>query len=392
MRIVMVFPDPPLPFGGAGGREYYILLKGLVERGHRVTVFCGSADAPAHTAEVAHVFPPDKYDVRIYPHARNPRWNLCARAMTVLRPYSYMFNPDLRRDLQEELDLGYDALQLNQLWTGWVGMRYARRAVLHLHYLFSIDLSGGENLSWGTRLRRWMSCRAERYLLAQFQTIGTLTQRLADHVQVLNPDASVSVISTGLDLSLYEFEPNQTYDRPPTLGLIGGFDWEPTISAADRLLKRLWPEIKKQVPDAKLRIVGRRARQELVPWLDRPDVQIEEDVPDIKPYFRAIDVMLYAPRVGSGMKVKITESMALGTAVVTNADGVEGLNAVDGVHADVTDDDAKLIAAAVRLLKDPELRQRRRIEARKLVESLFDIRRTVEEFEVLYKRVMQNKA
>ena len=92
------------------------------------------------------------------------------------------------------------------------------------------------------------------------------------------------------------------------------------------------------------------------------------------------------------MKVKITESMALGTAVVTNADGVEGLNAVDGVHADVTDDDAKLIAAAVRLLKDPELRQRRRIEARKLVESLFDIRRTVEEFEVLYKRVMQNKA
>ena len=38
-RIVMAMIEPPLPFGSAAARWYYVLLKGLVERGHRVTAF-----------------------------------------------------------------------------------------------------------------------------------------------------------------------------------------------------------------------------------------------------------------------------------------------------------------------------------------------------------------
>src|SRR5438445_8954767 len=39
LRVLLVFTDPPLPFGGAAARWFYVLLKGLVERGHRVTAF-----------------------------------------------------------------------------------------------------------------------------------------------------------------------------------------------------------------------------------------------------------------------------------------------------------------------------------------------------------------
>ena len=62
-------------------------------------------------------------------------------------------------------------------------------------------------------------------------------------------------------------------------------------------------------------------------------VEIRSDVPDAQPFFRELDVLVYAPAVGSGMKVKVIEAMALGTPVVTNSQGIEGLPATDGVEA-----------------------------------------------------------
>ena len=64
--------------------------------------------------------------------------------------------------------------------------------------------------------------------------------------------------------------------------------------------------------------------------------------------------MVYAPSRGSGMKIKILEAMASGVPVVTTSEGVEGLPAVDGVHAGVCEDDAGLIDRTVALLEDPD--------------------------------------
>ena len=35
-RVVLVLPDPPLPFGNAAARWFWVLVKGLHERGHEV--------------------------------------------------------------------------------------------------------------------------------------------------------------------------------------------------------------------------------------------------------------------------------------------------------------------------------------------------------------------
>ena len=46
-RIVCVLHDLPLPFGGAASRWYYVLLKGLAERGHELTALAVGGDARA---------------------------------------------------------------------------------------------------------------------------------------------------------------------------------------------------------------------------------------------------------------------------------------------------------------------------------------------------------
>jgi glycosyltransferase involved in cell wall biosynthesis len=194
-----------------------------------------------------------------------------------------------------------------------------------------------------------------------------------------------------MDLGLY---PRRRIDyaapgRRPTVSLIGSFNWEPTQSAARRLLTRLWPEIARRVPSARLQIVGREAERTLREFAGTEGVSIFENVPDIMPYFYDADVMLYAPTRGSGMKVKVLEAFALGVPVVTNEDGAEGLPVLDGVHADVTDDDAELIDRTVALLQDPGLRARRAAAARTLVEQHCAPGRVLDILDTVYQSISQ---
>ena len=110
-------------------------------------------------------------------------------------------------------------------------------------------------------------------------------------------------------------------------------------------------------------------------------------MPDTIPYFRTIDALLYAPPRGSGMKVKVLEAFALGTSVVTNTEGIEGLPASDGVHAGVAEDDAGLIDRAVALLRDPALRESRRLAARTLLESHCGPGPTVDAVEAVHESI-----
>src|SRR5947208_1804268 len=165
-RVVLVFHEPPAPFGtNAASRWYYVLLKGLVERGHRVTAFAVWS-RPGDQERARRAFPEDAFDLRLYPSAA-PR-GLASKFTTLLRPCSYSFGPDLLRDLREELDRGFDVLHLESLWTGWVGLDYRRRAVLNTLSLYSIDQSMDRPARWMDRLRRWSVWRGERWLVRQY--------------------------------------------------------------------------------------------------------------------------------------------------------------------------------------------------------------------------------
>ena len=390
-RIVVVLSDPPLPFGNAAARWFFVLLKGLARRGHDVSAFASCAD-PAQAARVAELFPAPEYDVRLFP-PRPARRGLGSKVATLFRPYSYLYGPGLHAALEAELARGVDVLHLEHLWGGWVGLGAEDRAVLNIHYLFEIDLADASARGLEARARQLMTRRAERYLLRRYPTISTLTQRLTDRVRELSPRSAVHTVPLGLDLDLYPFEAGGAPSgEGPVVGLIGSFHWEPTLSAAVRLLTRLWPEIRRRVPAARLQVVGREARKALAAYAGTPGAMFFEDVPDAIPYFRSSDVLLYAPSRGSGMKVKVLEAFALGVPVVTTAEGVEGIEAVDGVHAGVCEDDAGLIDRAVALLEDADLRERRRVAARALLESTVSPDVVLDRLEEVYRTLPSFRA
>ena len=137
LRIALVLIEPPLPFGKAAGRWFAVLLKGLVARGHRVSAFAACSSV-AEIAQAHDLFPAPDYDLRLFPFPERRGWQ--AKVETLLHPYSYMFGPDLRAELDAELARGFDVLHLEQLWSGWLGLRHADRALVNVHYLSAIDL------------------------------------------------------------------------------------------------------------------------------------------------------------------------------------------------------------------------------------------------------------
>jgi len=388
LRILLIMIEPPVPFGHALGRWFHVLLKGLVERGHRVTAIAACSNRQEMEA-ARDLFPTAEYDLQLIPFAA-PR-GLRSKWDTLRRPFSYPFSPDFLAAFGRAARNGFDVLHLEQLSSGWVGLEHAQRALLNVHFLYSIDLADAHRGLDGA-VRRWLMGRMERRLLRHYPRLLTLSDRLCDGIRRIAPNATVNVVPLGFDPSHYPFIPDDRRTTEPVIGLVGGMGWYPSFSAATRLLTRLWPRIKGRVPDAKVQIVGRSARSALTEFLGSPDVTIEENVPDVRPYFARTGVFLYAPARGSGMKVKIQEAMALGVPIVTTSEGVEGIPADDGVHAGICDDDDGLVDRTVRLLLNPAAQNRQRTAARDLLGRICGPKTTLDALEAVYAPILRSGA
>jgi polysaccharide biosynthesis protein PslH len=372
LKIILVLPESPLPFGNAAARWFYVLLKGLVERGHQVIAFA-ACNNPDDIDKAKHLFP--DCDLRCFPYP--VRRGLLSKLETLRKPYSYTFSPELKQQLNQELAKPFDILHLEQLWTGWLGINHYSKAFVNVHFLHSIDRGL-------PKIAQWLAERAEIQILRGYPHLITLSDRLAQNIQKIAPKSQVDIVPLGLDLSLYTFISTKPVNPQPTIGLIGSFNWTPTFTAAERLITKLWQPIKQQIPNAKLLMVGRSAKSALARFGDIPDLEIHEDVPDTMPFFQQLDVMVYAPTVGSGMKVKVMEAFALGIPVVTTPDGVEGLPAEDQVHCGVCVGDDDLILRTVEILHNSNLANQYRHAAREMLEATCSPEVTLSKLEKIY--------
>lgn len=390
-RVVLVMVDPPLPFGRAMGRWYSVLLKGLVARGHRVEAFATCPTA-REAEQATALFPAPEYSLRCY--TPEPRGGLAGKWETISRTGSHLFPPRMAADVEAALARGADVLHLECLWAGYLGLDHRDRAIVAVPCLIHVDAADQPVASLKERVLRRATERAERRLARRFDRFFAVSPRLADCLRSIHSTAEVAVVPFGLDFSNYPFSPpdESPPDRPPTLGLIASYTWTPGLTAGRRLLDRLWPEIRRRLPEARLLLTGGGARAAFADHLDSPGVTINDWTDDVPGFFRSIDMQLYAPNNSTGMKFKVLESFAFGIPVVTNAAGVEGIPAVDGVHAGLSEDDDGLIARALELLSDPARRRVQTLAARALVEAHCDPARVLDLVEAEYEKIVEARA
>ena len=93
-----------------------------------------------------------------------------------------------------------------------------------------------------------------------------------------------------------------------------------------------------------------------------------------------------------GTRLKVFEAMASGLPVVSTKIGFAGLNVKNGVNALIADNNKDLSAAAIKLLKNPDLAQRIGKEGQKLVRKYYDWKSIVKLHDNIYEKAIRAKA
>jgi glycosyltransferase involved in cell wall biosynthesis len=182
----------------------------------------------------------------------------------------------------------------------------------------------------------------------------------------------ISVVPNALDLSRYRgsFGPPE----PNSIVFPGALTFGANRDAAELFLGQILPLVAVAEPSVRLRITGRTDGVDLSTMPSHPAVSYTGYVPDIRPVVAGSWASIAPLRVGGGTRLKILESMALGTPVVATSKGAEGLDAVDGQDILIADDPTAFADKLIALMRSPELRARLAAGGRRLVESRYDWR------------------
>jgi glycosyltransferase involved in cell wall biosynthesis len=196
--------------------------------------------------------------------------------------------------------------------------------------------------------------RYERNAARKFHHVIAVSEHDRSLMETWVEGAKITVIPTGVDLAQYRPDFSRTIEAP-LVTFVGAMDWEPNVDAMEYFCERIWPLVRAQAADAKLRIVGRNPG-ERVRKLVSDNVEITGRVPSVADHLRQSAVVVVPLRIGGGTRLKIYEAMAAGKAVVSTSVGAEGLDVHHGRDIVLADAPQAFAAAVVTLLCDTNLR------------------------------------
>jgi glycosyltransferase involved in cell wall biosynthesis len=158
----------------------------------------------------------------------------------------------------------------------------------------------------------------------------------------------------------------------PTIAFIGVGSYGPNFEAAERLVTRIMPLVRRRLPDARLLIAG-KGSDALPSARSHPaGVEYLGFVDDLADFYARSRVFCCPLVNGGGTRVKLIEAAAYAMPMVSTRIGAEGLSLVDDQEILLREDDDALADACVRLLQDDDLCLRLGTAARQKVMQLYD--------------------
>ncbi|MBN9086978.1 MAG: glycosyltransferase [Reyranella sp.] len=230
-------------------------------------------------------------------------------------------------------------------------------------------------------LARPRSMRAAFYSLEQ-RLVARREQRLArtvDRVCLVNPVEASNLAAEVAEAEVWETPPciatpparrrAETAAHGPFV-ILGALHYPPNIIAVQDFLAEAMPRIAREMPSARVVIVGKGASDSLRSLAARwkPHIELVGFVPKLDTLFEKAAAMIVPIRIGSGFKLKVLEALAHGLPLITTGKGIESIPIEPGVHGLVSDDIAEF-PEFMRTLRDPETNAQVSAHCRELFEQ-----------------------
>lgn len=181
--------------------------------------------------------------------------------------------------------------------------------------------------------------------------------------------------------------------RGPVVAFSGRLRYRPNRLASRRLLDSIWPRVRREVPEAVLRLGGADAPAEILRHSGRDGVEVVSPVTDMPDFLRAALVVAAPVEMGTGTPNKVFEAFEAGAAVVaTEAVAARAAAGGEGPPVSVGRSDEEIAARIVEYLKSPGRAAADGARGREWVEAHADRREAIAALGAVYRRAVTGGA
>jgi len=203
-----------------------------------------------------------------------------------------------------------------------------------------------------------------------------------------NPNIKTTVIPLGVEEGLFNY--HQSENIPFTLFHIGSLGWYPNYDGINWFLKEIFPSIVRKYPDSKLYLYGGGFPDNY--YFDeriKSNVVIKGFVEDIWSEVKDKHLAIVPLRIGSGIRVKIIELLAVGHNVISTSIGIEGLPLTDNENIIVADTKEEFLNKIDLFFSGKYNSQQIIKSAKHIMKNNFSWYKIAEQFDVLYKTIIK---
>ncbi len=378
-RVLAITSEPPWPLNSGGHLRSYHMFSALAAETD-LRIVCPVQANQVDAIAALHVF--DVMGVAVGERTRRGELQRLAGSFVRREPY-VMYRrhawPEMMQAWESDIqEFQPDVLYLDHLDSALYRTQASAHipAVLDLHNVYSLlaRRTAEEQTNPFKRifLKREAALldRMERRAAKICDMLLAVSEIEADYFRGLGAKA-VHVIPNGVACPTFADLPTGRPSAPPTVLFLGTMSWGPNAAAARFLAETTLPQLRQQIPDARVVIVGRDPPRELLALHGQPGVEVTGGVPDVKPFFGSAALLAVPLDAGGGTRLKILEAFAAGLPVVSTAVGAEGIDAIPGTHF-LSAERPEFAHAIAKLLNEPESAQQIATAARQLANQVYD--------------------
>ena len=141
--------------------------------------------------------------------------------------------------------------------------------------------------------------------------------------QKLFPDKTHNIPVT------FEIENNKVKKLDSSVVHLGAMDWKPNVEGIDWFFQFVFPKILKSKKNINIYVAGKKMPEKYLKKQLKNTV-IQSEVKNAKTYIANKEILFVPLFSGSGIRIKILESMALGIPVITTSKGAQGIPCTHG--------------------------------------------------------------
>ena len=372
------------------------IITGLLEAGHQVKILAinnekfhvKESDIPVEYKKKTGIELID-VDLRVMPLKAFANL-FTKKSYHVERFISKEFKDRLTEILEKEQ---FDVVQLEMLYmTPYVEtIREHSKAMIVLR-AHNVEHKIWERIAKETRffMKRWyinhLAKTLKEYELSALETVDGIADITRKDAAFFRKYCSKPIIDIPYGVYPEEFTPKYEIEGKPKFYHIGSMNWMPNEEGIRWFIDEVLPKTVEKVYDFVYYLAGRNM-PEWLKELKNPHVNVVGEVPDAKEFVANHDVAIVPLLSGSGIRIKIIESMAMGKTVITTRVGAEGILYDEEVNLIIAENKAKMVEAIRSISENPEKAVRIGKEARKLIESTYDNRKIIARLLMFYDEI-----